>query len=141
MSSTGTASGPQDPLAVPAEHFPAMPRFVILDHDWPHPHRDLLLERDGVLKAWRLPPAFDPTSPVPAELNSDHRTHYLDYEGPVSGDRGSVRRWDAGGLVWETISAGEVVVQLEGVHLRGRFRLVRVGDGWQLKRHEEGTAS
>lgn len=107
-----------------------MPRFAVLDHDWPHPHRDLLFERDGVLKAWRLPAEFDLTSPVPAEPNFDHRLMYLDYEGPLSDDRGSVRRWDGGELVWELATETEVRVRLTGVHLRGLFRLVNGGDGW-----------
>lgn len=95
-------------------------------------NRDLLLERDGVLKAWRLPPDFDLTSPVPADPTFDHRLLYLDYEGPVSGDRGHVRRWDAGELAWESVSDGELVVRLDGTHLRGRFRLAEVGEGWVL---------
>jgi hypothetical protein len=107
-----------------------MPRFAVLDHDWPHPHRDLLLERDGVLKAWRLPAGFDPTTPVPAEPNFDHRPVYLDYEGPLSGDRGRVTRWDGGGLEWESVSADEIRIRLDGIHLRGRFRLVRTGVRW-----------
>ncbi len=119
-----------------------MPRFVVLDHDWPHPHRDLLLERDGVLTAWRLPPAFDFTSPVPAEPNSDHRLAYLDYVGPVSGNRGHVRRWDAGELVWETMTEVEIRVRLSGTHLRGRFRLVKSRTGWVFGKDDftaEGT--
>lgn len=107
-----------------------MLRFVVLDHDWPHPHRDLLLERGGILKAWRLPAAFDLTSPVPAEPNFDHRLVYLDYEGPVSGGRGEVRCWDAGELVWEEYTEQEIRVRLNGVHLCGRFRLMNVGNGW-----------
>jgi hypothetical protein len=107
-----------------------MPRFAVLDHDRPHPHRDLLLERDGVLKAWRLPAAFDPTSPVPAEPNFDHRLLYLDYEGPLTGDRGSVTRWDGGELVWEAVSEAEWRVRLSGAHLRGLFRLLKGNDGW-----------
>ena len=42
-----------------------MPRFVILAHDWPTPHFDLLLEAGAVLKAWRL--LAEPVGPVPAE--------------------------------------------------------------------------
>jgi hypothetical protein len=124
-----------------------MPRFAVLDHDWPHPHRDLFLERGGVLKAWRLPPAFDPTSPAPAVAIGDHRLAYLDYEGPVAGGRGSVSRWDGGELEWELHSADEIVVRLGGIHLRGRFHLLRMkGDEWVLvgkedspPRAQEGT--
>jgi hypothetical protein len=111
-----------------------MPRFAVLDHDWPHPHRDLFLERGGVLKAWRLPAAFDLTSPTPAVAAGDHRVAYLDYEGPVSGDRGSVSRWDGGELEWGSHSADEIVVRLGGTHLRGLFRLTRMnGDEWMLE--------
>jgi hypothetical protein len=72
-----------------------VPRFVILAHDWPTPHWDLLLEAGPVLKAWRLL-AEPGAGPVPAEPNFDHRIAYLEYEGPVSGGRGTVTRWDAG---------------------------------------------
>ena len=110
-----------------------MPRFAVLDHDWPHPHRDLFFERGGVLKAWRLPPAFDLASPVPAVAIGDHRPVYLDYEGPVSGGRGRVTRWDGGELEWERHSADDIVVRLGGTHLRGRFQLVRAdGDEWVM---------
>lgn len=112
-----------------------MSRFVVLAHDWPTPHLDLLLERDGVLKAWWLPPDFDPTSAsTSAEANFDHRLHYLDYEGSVSGDRGTVRRWDAGRLVWELADDGRIVIVLSGSRLAGRLELVRTdGDRWQLR--------
>lgn len=84
-----------------------MPRFVILAHDWPSPHFDLLLQVGDALKSWRL--LADPRAAewVPAEANADHRLAYLDYEGPVSGGRGSVVRIDAGeyeGGVGETFA-------------------------------------
>ena len=69
-----------------------MPRFVILAHDWPVPHFDLLLEAGGVLKSWRLLAEPRPGVTVPATPNADHRLHYLDYEGPVGGNRGTVTR-------------------------------------------------
>jgi hypothetical protein len=40
--------------------------------------------------------SFSASNSVDAERLADHRLTYLDYEGPVSGDRGSVRRLDAG---------------------------------------------
>lgn len=73
-----------------------MPRYVILTHDHPFPHWDLMLEQNGRLRTWRLlsEPAIG--SVVPAEPLPDHRLDYLTYEGPVSGGRGTVARWDAG---------------------------------------------
>ena len=111
-----------------------MPRFVVLVHDWPEPHLDLLIENDGVLKAWRLPTNFVPTADTPAEANTDHRLHYLDYEGPVSDDRGTVTRWDAGAATWESFAGERVVIQLSGHRIRGRFELVhRDGSTWELR--------
>jgi hypothetical protein len=73
-----------------------VPRYVILYHDFPAPHWDLFLERGGVLASWRLLAEPRPGASVPCEPAPDHRLHYLDYEGPVSGGRGSVRRVAAG---------------------------------------------
>jgi hypothetical protein len=71
-------------------------RFVILTHDHPFVHWDLMLEIDGVLRTWRLLAEPAPDRIIGAEALPDHRLHYLEYEGPVSGDRGTVTRWDAG---------------------------------------------
>jgi hypothetical protein len=99
-----------------------MPRFVVLEHDWPTPHLDFLLEAGQVLRAWRLlAELLD--SPVPAEANFDHRLLYLEYEGPVSGNRGSVRRWDAGTFDWLTDTPELVEVELRGGKLTGRFAI------------------
>jgi hypothetical protein len=88
-----------------------MPRYVVLAHDWPTPHFDLLLEADGVLKAWRLSGMPAAGAAVPGEPIADHRLLYLDYEGPISGDRGSVRRVAAGTVEW----VGPAVVTLDGM--------------------------
>lgn len=73
-----------------------MPRYVILTHDHPFPHWDFMLEQERSLATWRLldEPAAGRT--CRAEALPDHRLHYLDYEGPVSGGRGVVARWDNG---------------------------------------------
>lgn len=67
-------------------------RFVILAHDHPFLHWDLMLEQEGSLKTFRLLRHPDPHVWIPSEALPDHRLHYLTYEGPVSGDRGVVRR-------------------------------------------------
>lgn len=103
-----------------------MPRFVLLRHDWPHPHLDLLLEAGPVLLAWRLFAEPVPGAWVPAEPNADHRLLYLDYEGPVSGGRGSVSRRAAGrctrsGEGWSLVWEG------------GTAELQPHGDGWRFR--------
>lgn len=60
-------------------------------------HFDLMFETAAGLLTWavdRLPVIGQP--PQPALSLPLHRAAYLDYEGPVSGDRGSVRRVQAG---------------------------------------------
>jgi hypothetical protein len=73
-----------------------MPRFVVLEHDHPVLHWDLMLDVGDVLRTWRLAEAPRPGLQTNCEALPDHRRMYLDYEGPVSGDRGSVRRVLAG---------------------------------------------
>jgi hypothetical protein len=97
-----------------------MPRFVILEHDWPTLHWDFLLETGSVLRAWRLLAEPTPGKAVPAEANADHRVLYLDYEGPVSGDRGNVRRWDAGTFEWIADDPERIEIVLRGGKLVGR---------------------
>jgi hypothetical protein len=103
-----------------------MPRFVILEHDHPYLHWDLMLEAGDVLRTWRLaaPPRL--REAIPATSLGDHRLLYLDYEGPLSGNRGQVSRWDAGEFSWQTNEPGRLAVQLEGRRMRGVVVLTHV---------------
>jgi hypothetical protein len=115
-----------------------MPRFVILQHDHPELHWDLMLESGPVLRTWRLsaPPA--PGRAVHAEASFDHRPVYLDYEGPVSGDRGAVKRWDAGTFTWEHDSPERVIVRLQGQCVQGSAVLQQIeGERWALTAQAE----
>ena len=105
-----------------------MPRFAVLQHDHPALHWDFLLEHEGVLLTWRLSAPPEAGAPVDGEKSFDHRLVYLDHEGPISGGRGSVTRWDGGTFAWETREADRIVVYLEGSRLHGLFRLER-GEG------------
>jgi len=110
-----------------------MPRFALLEHDHPSAHLDLLLEDGGVLLAWRLGALPPDGGSVPAVRNFDHRLVYLDYEGPVSGGRGSVRRLDGGELVWLERTPRRLAAQVSGRTLDGRLELTHVeGDEWRL---------
>lgn len=113
-----------------------MPRFVILEHDHPKLHWDLMLEAGEVLRTWRLlaPPRVG--AEVVAEWLADHRKHYLDYEGPVSGGRGQVRRWDRGCYepdARQFSGDGPLVIVLEGERLRGTATLSKSTGGWTFR--------
>jgi hypothetical protein len=112
-----------------------MPRFVILEHDHPALHWDLMLEADDVLQTWRLanPPEME-SDPIYTTALGDHRIVYLEYEGPVSGNRGAVRRWDAGLFDEEPDSlplARKLI--LKGTRLHGRILLEQIeGPSWRF---------
>jgi hypothetical protein len=112
-----------------------MPRFVILEHDWPTRHWDLLLEAGEVLKAWRLFDEPKIEKNIPAERNADHRLVYLDYEGPVSGDRGSVKRWAVGRYEMIEEHRLELVMDVVADCLYGRFTLSKLPctDYWSFR--------
>ena len=107
-----------------------MQQYVILRHDHPELHWDLMLKEGDVLKTWRLPqpPEIDPASDetsldLTAEALPDHRLVYLEYEGPVSGDRGEVSRWDRGTFTLLERSEDQLVALLTGEELAGRLTL------------------
>lgn len=109
-----------------------MPRFVLLRHETPPDygrasHWDLMFETGDVLRTWAIEELPTPGKAIAAEPLADHRLAYLDYEGPVSGNRGEVRREDAGDYEMVEDEAERFVVLLHGQHLQGRFELQRQG--------------
>ncbi|WP_437229111.1 DNA polymerase ligase N-terminal domain-containing protein [Planctomicrobium sp. SH661] len=105
-----------------------MPRYVILTHDWPFLHWDLMLETGETLRSWRLlsPPISG--GRVEAESIPDHRADYLDYEGPVSGGRGAVSRWDEGECEIVVDASARLTIRLSGRKIQGALRECREGD-------------
>lgn len=107
-----------------------MARFAILRHEMPPGpragvHWDLMLERGGVLRTWALAEEPAPQKEIAADALGDHRLAYLEYEGPVSGDRGVVSRWDGGEYECQAESADEIVVRLVGGKMNGTARVRR----------------
>jgi hypothetical protein len=62
---------------------------------------------------------------TPCEALADHRMAYLDFEGPISGGRGLVARWDRGTCIIRQQSDTEWVVELSGEKLTGEALLRR----------------
>ena len=110
-------------------------RFVILHHQLDDSeHWDLMLEHADILLTWQL--AREPVSraclPISARRIGDHRKAYLDYEGPISGSRGTVRRVDAGVVEMELLSPGRCRFVLSGQRLKGRLELASRPGQWVL---------
>jgi hypothetical protein len=107
-----------------------MPRFVILEHTGtatykPGTHWDLMLEAEGRLRTWELQQLPTDGVPVTAKSLPDHRLDYLEFEGDLTADRGSLIRWDSGECDAVSETNQEVVVQLNGGKLCGCLRLTR----------------
>ena len=119
-----------------------MPRFVVLEHDRPELHWDLMLEVDGVLRTWRLTTPLRAGQELAAGLTFDHRLLYLDYEGPLSGDHGQVIRREQGTCNWLMQSADLVAVRLEGEGIHGVLRMERTdADNWRGEFRADPVAS
>lgn len=101
-------------------------RFVILAHDHPMLHYDFMLEKEGGLATWRFN-KLPGDSPFFAEKIHDHRTGYLDYEGPVSMDRGTVKRIDTGSYEIFADTSDFIIIQLNGEKYKGQINLDRMG--------------
>lgn len=111
-------------------------RFVILHHLLDDSeHWDLMLEQGEVLLTWQL--LRDPTDPsnfpIPALRIGDHRKAYLNYEGLVTGNRGTVRRVDSGTVEFEENTPQYHRVVLHGDRLRGTFLLRQQIEDWTLE--------
>lgn len=104
-------------------------KFVILTHDHPVLHWDFMLESGDVLKTWRLleePVPENCLRGIVAEALLDHRRDYLEYEGPVSEDRGSVTRWDRGVYTIVVETDSKLVVEMNGEVLDGIYEIATV---------------
>jgi hypothetical protein len=95
-----------------------------------------MLEMGGLLATWALPEPPGQAGVMRVESLPDHRLAYLDYEGPVSGGRGSVARWAGGTYRVLHESDTELCVRLEGRELAGRATLRRLSGespGWEFR--------
>ncbi len=106
-----------------------MPQFVILRHTLPAgaaraSHFDLMLEHEGRLLTWAIAELPSATA-QPADELAPHRLDYLSYEGPISNNRGEVKRVVEGEFDWLLQQADELAVQLHSLQLSGRLTLRR----------------
>lgn len=126
-----------------------MRRFVLLRHECPSTykpsHWDFMLESDDVLQTWELRElplgwATDGKEYCQEEQSftairlADHRLAYLDYEGPLTNDRGSVTRVDRGTFDLLKNSNDHLIIAIHGETIHDLVELVLCGgDSWQLR--------
>lgn len=106
-----------------------MPRFVLLEHRWHGTHCDFMLEWGDILRTWAIDSPIVAGRDLPARRLGDHRRIYLDYEGPVSGDRGTVRQLDSGSYQILIAAADHVRLAVSGHQLVGEVDLRAAGPG------------
>ena len=125
-----------------------MPRFVLLYHECPPgcerpSHWDFMLEAGDTLRTWALAEsprawkaaqsktqALHPSCPELSAHDSvralplgDHRRDYLDFEGPLSGNRGAVTRIDEGLFEFASVASTKLQIDILGTGLQGRVSL------------------
>ncbi|MCE5269456.1 MAG: hypothetical protein LLG00_16390 [Planctomycetaceae bacterium] len=103
-----------------------MPRYVVLQHSTADGvHFDFMLEAGSTLKTWSLDEQPSLGAEIDCRCLPDHRLAYLDYEGPVSGNRGIVARWDHGTYEAVCQTDDRWIVVIAGERFRGQATLVR----------------
>lgn len=104
-----------------------MAAFVILHHQFPANHArenhwDLMLVDGEKLATWALSAEPKIGKTIAAKKLPPHRMDYLDYEGPISNDRGSVKQVQrgeySGALDWHRAETG---FEIELIFSGGRW--------------------
>ncbi|MBW0013433.1 non-homologous end-joining DNA ligase, partial [Mycobacterium sp.] len=117
--------------------------FVIQEHHARRLHYDFRLERDGVLVSWAVPKNLPETPSVNhlAVHTEDHPLEYGSFEGNIpKGEYGAgkVVIWDAGTYEAEKFLDDEVIVNLHGNRISGRYALIQTnGDQWLAHRMKD----
>jgi hypothetical protein len=105
-----------------------MPRYVVLRHDPPNEntravHWDFMIETGAALRTWALDAEPAAGKTIRAKSLADHRLVYLDYEGPISGDRGTVSKWDSGSFEILAETPTELQLRLSGGRWTGTVKI------------------
>ena len=107
--------------------------YVIQKHDASHLHFDLRLEMDGVLKSWAVPkePPISLGVKRLAVQVEDHPVEYASFEGTIPEGEygaGTVKIWDKGIYKLVNRKENKLIVEIDGIKLRGGYVLVRLKD-------------
>lgn len=106
-------------------------KFIVQKHHARNLHYDLRLEIEGVLKSWAVPkePPAEPGVRRLAVETEDHPLEYASFEGTIPAGEygaGTVEIWDTGNYVLEKISDKEIIFELSGKKMHGKYALVKL---------------
>lgn len=112
--------------------------FVVLQHEIPAAdqasHWDLMIEADGALVTWRLPHDWSSAAAQVVERIPDHRLEFLEWEGELTNNRGSVAQVDRGEIVIHAWTDDEISGWLSGREGQTLFRIARMVEATDLNR-------
>jgi bifunctional non-homologous end joining protein LigD len=130
---------PEPGARVPTKASRAL-RFVVQEHHARRLHWDFRLEKDGVGVSWAVPKGIppDPKQNHLAVHVEDHPLEYFKFAGQIpQGEYGAgkVLIWDEGTYDPVKWSDREVMVDLHGKRLKGRYVLFQTrGNDWMIHR-------
>jgi len=112
--------------------------FVVQKHKARHLHYDFRLEIDGVLKSWAIPkePPMEEGIKRLAVQTEDHPLEYADFEGTIPEGEygaGTVEIWDRGTYDAEKITDKEMVINLNGKRMNGRYIMIKLKSSPKFK--------
>ena len=133
-----------------------MPRMVILKHVFPEPdadipgakdriaqdgirksanHWDLMLEHpsESTLMTWALESPPEAGLQISATQIANHRLKYLEYEGPISNDRGSVARIFESSFEWGEFTKQRIVIRLDSERFSKIEILLQSESNWSVQ--------
>jgi bifunctional non-homologous end joining protein LigD len=115
-------------------------RFVVQEHHARRLHWDFRLEKDGVGVSWAVPKGIPPDPKVNhlAVHVEDHPLEYFKFAGEIPKGEyggGQVMIWDEGTYDPVKWSDREVMIDLHGNRLQGRYVLFQTrGNDWMIHR-------
>ena len=129
-----------EPSARVPKKAPRALRFVVQEHHARRLHWDFRLEKDGVGVSWAVPKGIppDPKKNHLAVHVEDHPLEYFKFAGEIPKGEyggGQVLIWDEGTYEPVKWSNREVMVDLHGKRLEGRYVLFQTrGNDWMIHR-------
>ncbi|MDO8467475.1 MAG: DNA polymerase ligase N-terminal domain-containing protein [Nanoarchaeota archaeon] len=111
-------------------------KYSIQEHHAKNLHFDLRLEHEGVLKSWAIPKIPDAVNDGKTKRlaieTEDHPYSYWNFKGFIPEGNygaGTVKIWDKGTYIPEKFSDKEIIIDISGRKLKGKYVLIKTNFG------------